>query len=310
MIDTPQKVEHAEQETNTEKMQTQLSTDKRKKSKVQFHGVEIREYARVLGDNPSATGGAPLGLDWTYQRVERNRISGRLFPSNDSSGTVCSGSSEVTPEDNEATSAQHIIPIDEYERITRERCRSRLLKILKLQKKAQKQKSSKQTTTSRAVQRKAKSNSDTITITEERDELSEEQIKQLGARWLKLHPIPIKQREKMLMEETDLSKKQINTANRELAKVRQQRRSTIAMTESGLDDFQVVVEFFARRFRRLRVGISKKREQELLWENAGDYWQQGVQTIPTQTQHFDKANNCATRPQRAGSDATSATSDL
>lgn len=294
-MDTPQIVEPAEQETITEEILTQLSIDKRKKSKVQFHGVEIREYARLLGDNPSAMGGAPLGLDWTYQRVKRNRTSGKLFSNNDSSCTISTESSDVTQEGDETTSVEHIIPIDEFESITRERRRCRLLKILKLQNKAEKQKSSKQTTTARAVQRRAstgniyfadknhKNNRDNITITEERDELSEEQIKQLSARWLKLHPIPRIQREKILMEETDLSKKQINTANRELAKLRQQRRSTIAMTESGLDDFQFVVEFCARRFRRLRLGISKKREQELLWENAGDYWQQGVQTATIQT---------------------------
>jgi len=34
---------------------------------VRFSTVEIREYARTLGDNPSVTSGPPLTLEWTHQ---------------------------------------------------------------------------------------------------------------------------------------------------------------------------------------------------------------------------------------------------
>ena len=34
---------------------------------VTFCAVEIREYARTVGDNPTAIGGPPLGLDWNYE---------------------------------------------------------------------------------------------------------------------------------------------------------------------------------------------------------------------------------------------------
>ncbi|GAX17603.1 hypothetical protein FisN_18Lh259 [Fistulifera solaris] len=33
---------------------------------IQFHNIEIREYARTLSDNPSCTAGPPIGIAWEY----------------------------------------------------------------------------------------------------------------------------------------------------------------------------------------------------------------------------------------------------
>ena len=42
------------------------STNSRANRKVNFSSVTIREYPRILGDNPSCSCGAPLSLDWSY----------------------------------------------------------------------------------------------------------------------------------------------------------------------------------------------------------------------------------------------------
>lgn len=35
---------------------------------VRFNFVEVREYPRILGDNPSVTAGPPITLDWQHDR--------------------------------------------------------------------------------------------------------------------------------------------------------------------------------------------------------------------------------------------------
>eukprot|EP00541_Cyclophora_tenuis_P001684 CAMPEP_0116567914 /NCGR_PEP_ID=MMETSP0397-20121206/15297_1 /TAXON_ID=216820 /ORGANISM="Cyclophora tenuis, Strain ECT3854" /LENGTH=285 /DNA_ID=CAMNT_0004095009 /DNA_START=34 /DNA_END=888 /DNA_ORIENTATION=+ len=42
------------------------------KKRVRFGGVEVREYSRVFGDHPLATGGFPLSLGWTYNNHNNN----------------------------------------------------------------------------------------------------------------------------------------------------------------------------------------------------------------------------------------------
>ena len=48
-------------------------TEKRRESRVRFHGVAIREFARSLGDNPATDDGPPLGLSWEFWDVKRER---------------------------------------------------------------------------------------------------------------------------------------------------------------------------------------------------------------------------------------------
>ncbi len=35
---------------------------------VRFNSVEVREYPRILGDNPSVSAGPPITLDWVHDR--------------------------------------------------------------------------------------------------------------------------------------------------------------------------------------------------------------------------------------------------
>ena len=36
------------------------------KSSIKFSSVEIREYPRIVGDNPSCASGAPISIDWCH----------------------------------------------------------------------------------------------------------------------------------------------------------------------------------------------------------------------------------------------------
>eukprot|EP00536_Pseudo-nitzschia_multiseries_P014016 jgi/Psemu1/68946/estExt_Genemark1.C_6470005 len=256
----------------------------RTNTKVQFRGVEIREYARCLGDSPVAMGGPPLGLDWAYNIVERNSFSSIL-----SRDRTSSESSEVDDIQDDDSVHSTVIPIEEFERMAIDKRRKRILKRMKLEEKAEKQIMSQ---SSRSLQRQASTGfvffrDGSKLDPKNKNDLTVEQINQLSARWLKIQPVPGKLREKILLEETNLSKNEIAEATRELAKLRQQRRSTRALAGTAVDDLQVILEFCTRRIRRLRKGITKEREQEILWERARDYWQ-----------------NIKTQYQNTGSDAT------
>jgi len=45
------------------------STMKRSVSNVSFQSVNVREYDRTLGDNPSCMSGPPISLDWSYSQT-------------------------------------------------------------------------------------------------------------------------------------------------------------------------------------------------------------------------------------------------
>jgi len=212
-------------------------------------------------------GGPPLGLDWDYQDVTTTLLTTTRTDTCTSSTDTGDGDVE-NGNGNTNTNTTTMIPIDDYEEESQQRRRSRINQFLKFQKKSQQQKQSQH---SRIVQRRASTGNiyfkeyDTI---KDDHNLSDEQMKQLNARWLRIQPIPGKTRQRMLLEETTTTLEQIKEMNRSSRKLRQQRQSTIAMMETGLDDWQSLGEFLTRRFRRLRTGISKEREQELLWEQA------------------------------------------
>jgi len=42
------------------------SSCRKRNSRVMFSSVEIREYSRIMGDNPSCSSGAPISLDWDH----------------------------------------------------------------------------------------------------------------------------------------------------------------------------------------------------------------------------------------------------
>lgn len=231
------------------------STKKRGKKGVQFHGVEVREYARSLGDNPSAEDGIPLGLDWGYKDITSER----------STVTCDSSSSSYAP--------LVAIPIDEYEQLNERRRRAKLMEMCRMR-----EKSMKYILGQKAPKKQSKNSS----LGKEHDEsnssehtLSEEQVRQLSAHWLKIQPLTVREREQIILQHTNCTKEDIEENERCLRKARQQRRSTMASAESGIDDWYALIEFIKRRYRRYKSGVSKQREQELLWEQASAYWGNG-----------------------------------
>lgn len=231
------------------------------KSGVRFGGVAIREFARIMGDNPTAEGGPPLGLDWEYTDLTRNE-------------SIAKGPCD---EDEEETMNAYLIPIDDYEQEAARRRRAKVMKLCKLHQKSMK----KLLAQLRIIERRA-SNENNFLKGGDQDKdkddssgsdntLSEEQMKQLSAHWLKIQPLPGQKREKILLQETDATKADIEDNQKIMRKLQQQRKSTAAMAESGLDDWQYMVEFFKRRYKRFKTGITKKMEQDLLWEQAKEY---------------------------------------
>jgi hypothetical protein len=78
--------------------------------------------------------------------------------------------------------------------------------------------------------------------------------------------IPGNIRENILLSQTETTKKQIARMISQVRSSRHQRQTSVAMQD--LEEWHEAFEFIARRFRRFRKGITKEREQELLWEKA------------------------------------------
>ena len=211
------------------------------KKGVQFHGVEVREYARSMADNPSTEHGPPLGLDWEYKDVTREKNP--LIQETASNYFPCAA-----------------IPIDDYEKETEDRRKAKMMEICKKEEEYMRKRKPK---ASSSLDSGGDSSSHTLT---------EEQMKQLSAHWLKIQPLSAKERTKIIRRHTDVTLEDIDEHQRSLHKTRMQRKSSTAAAEAGLDDFKIIVEFFQRRYRRYKTGISKEREQEMLWEDATEYW--------------------------------------
>ena len=230
---------------------------KNNNNRVQFHGVEVREYARSLVDNPSTQDGPPLGLGWDYMNItlERNPIINET-KNNYSPGAV--------------------IPIDDYENDAERRRRAKVMQLCKLR-----EKSMRHILGLNAKKPGRRSRSKSL-IDDEKDDssssaqtLTEEQMRQLSAHWLKIQPLTAGERKKIIFQHTDSTQEDIDEHQRIMRKLRRQRQASKASAESGLDDWSSMIEFIKRRFKRIKTGISKEREQELLWEHATEYCMNG-----------------------------------
>jgi hypothetical protein len=73
-------------------------------------------------------------------------------------------------------------------------------------------------------------------------------------------------REEILLDQTDATKKQVNATITAVQADRHRRQMTIAKQE--FEEWHIALETIGRRMRRFKKGISKQREEELLWENA------------------------------------------
>lgn len=136
---------------------------------VSFDKIEIREYARCLGNNPASTCGPPLSIDWDYVEVGE-------------------------------------IGVEAYEE-TRppRRCTDQMV-------------------------------------------------------------VPERVREYIIYQHTDSTREEIDAVIQEVKKARSQRQMCVAMQD--FDNLAVVFDTIKRRMKRIRKGVSKKREEEILWENA------------------------------------------
>ena len=112
--------------------------------------------------------------------------------------------------------------------------------------------------------------------------------------------IPGSIREQILLAQTDVTKKQINTRVAEIKAMRQRRQRSVALQE--IEDFFLIGEAIARKLRRLRSGVSKKKEQQLLWENARHVMESNAATKSLSECSFDDGDGstqdteCETRP--------------
>jgi hypothetical protein len=85
------------------------------KNNVQFSTVHVREYNLCLGDNPSVTCGAPISLDWYYEKEQSySSVDEYEFSSSSSS----SSSSTTTPSKT-ATAPKPSSPSSRYTRLKR-----------------------------------------------------------------------------------------------------------------------------------------------------------------------------------------------
>lgn len=256
-------------ETMTENQEA-CETSAPQKNRVVFQGVSIRQFDRSLGDNPSAQGGPPLGLSWIYKDVTRDENGASNFSRNVDQQNILEV--ELPPT---------MIPIDDYEQQAACRRKEKLIEILKLQKITEK----KNKANLRLEQRRASTgniyfqdNDEALGIAKKKtsndddNTLTEDQMKQLSARWLKIQPVSGKTRERIILKETNCTKGEILARTEQMRKLQNQRKNTIAISETGMDEWQMAAEFIKRRYRRFKTGISKKKEQELLWEQAQGYW--------------------------------------
>jgi hypothetical protein len=84
--------------------------------------------------------------------------------------------------------------------------------------------------------------------------------------------LPGSLRESIILEQTDATKRQISSVISEVKAARHRRKMSRAMQE--FEEWQIVWEAVQRRLRRIRRGVSKKREEELLWEKATTFMEE------------------------------------
>ena len=57
-------------ERNTHRPATSANNKTRVKRNVSYGNVKVREYERIIGDNPGCSSGAPIGIGWNYRSTE------------------------------------------------------------------------------------------------------------------------------------------------------------------------------------------------------------------------------------------------
>lgn len=81
---SPQKneINKTQSERNTHRPAAATDTNKtRVKRNVSFANVKVREYERIIGDNPGCSSGAPIGIGWNYHSSEETELDDHESPS-------------------------------------------------------------------------------------------------------------------------------------------------------------------------------------------------------------------------------------
>ena len=90
--------------------------------------------------------------------------------------------------------------------------------------------------------------------------------------------IPGEVRESILLEQTDATRRDIKAMRLEIEAARHQRKVSIATQE--FEEFNIMMQSIRRKLKRLKTGVSKKREEQLLWENAKEFLAKQQSTTP------------------------------
>jgi hypothetical protein len=187
---------------------------------VVFGRVEVREYARTLGDHPDAATGPPLALDWEYE--ERGSLT-----------------------------------LEEYEQQRQHR---------------------------RGGGGRGRGGKDPSCK------------RRYG------HPSTVvsrARRERILLSQTTVTIEDIRQTEGRTRADRHKRIHTYALQE--VEHVHLFCEFVARRIQRLVRGVSKEREQELLWEGAASFHERTSRRSGTDEDGGEGLNNCACLPGSVGS---------
>lgn len=113
--------------------------------------------------------------------------------------------------------------------------------------------------------------------------------------------VPGKTRESILLEQTAATKDEIKKSVNQVRAVRNQRRLTETFME--LEDYHLVFEFLARRFRRMRRGVTKEKEQEMLWKQAKVMAEEGMAREKQQNESKQLDSSSSTKASDSSSDS-------
>jgi len=72
--DAPTQPDNADAAGSDVSASSNLSTSGNMKRSVSFSAVNVREYDRTIGDNPSCRSGPPLSLDWSYTKATTKNL--------------------------------------------------------------------------------------------------------------------------------------------------------------------------------------------------------------------------------------------
>ncbi|OEU17005.1 hypothetical protein FRACYDRAFT_239604 [Fragilariopsis cylindrus CCMP1102] len=272
----------------------------RKSKSVQFCSIEIREHERLLGDHPCTLNGPPLGLDWSYTDYGSPIMGG--IP-------ILLDEYEKEKKQNQIQEFQNQFKLSLQQQRLQQQQQQRLKRRASAPGSSTNNNSTSTSTTIINNTMNSNNSNDIITSNEngicvsvitnkedndininnddtiisndndnnnQNDDEEEDNIisnkiaKHLQSQY-RMQPIPGSIRKQIILNETRTTPQAISNAMKQIKKIQNQRRSTLSMIEIGLDDtLGCMYENITRKFRRYKSGISKQREQELLWEKAAE----------------------------------------